>query len=154
SESYKPRRKAYLRLNPFYNEAESRKALFAVLERTPKQLDALLAYIKLSKSEPDVLKSLILETSGCGPGALKTLIDKEIFIKEDKVVSRLGAGNEDLLENFNLSDSQKIALEQINHNFAEKDVVLLHGITSSGKTQIYIRLIEQALNNGRQVLYL
>lgn len=154
SESYKPRRKSYLRLNPFYNETESRKALFAILERAPKQLDALLAYIKLSKAEPDVLKSLILETSGCGPAALKTLVEKEIFIREDKVVSRLGATDEDLLEDFKLSDSQTTALEQIEHNFKEKDVVLLHGITSSGKTQIYIRLIEQALSEGRQVLYL
>ena len=154
SERFKPRLKAYLSLNPIYEEPENRKALFQVLERAPKQLDALLAYLKLSKSDSKVLKSLVLEESGSGSSALKALIDKEILVQEDRVVSRLGAGAEEILANFSLSSSQQQAFDKIGEHFESKDVVLLHGITSSGKTQLYIRLIEQVLAAGEQVLYL
>ncbi|MGV3508734.1 MAG: replication restart helicase PriA, partial [Sphingobacteriaceae bacterium] len=154
SERYKPRRKAYIYLNPIYNEAESRRALFQVLERAPKQIDILLTYLKLSKHEPKVLKSQILEESGIGSSVLKSLLDKEIFIQEDKVVSRLRAEELDVTDNFSLSESQQKAIENIEQQFSAKDVVLLHGITSSGKTQVYIRLIEEVLAKGKQVLYL
>lgn len=154
SDRYKPRKKAYILLNPLYLEAENRKALFQVLERAPKQLDALLAYIKLSKDGPEVLKSVLLEESECGASALKTLLDKEIFVQEDKVVSRLTTGEQEADNTYELSDSQKKAFTEIEKQFASRDVVLLHGITSSGKTQLYIKLIEEAVLKGRQVLYL
>lgn len=154
SERYRPRRKAYLHLNPLYHEPESRKALFQVLEKAPKQLDALLAYLKLSKTGPEVLRSLILEESASGSSALKSLIDKEVLIQEDKVVSRLQIEEQDIEENFSLSKIQQSAFDSIRQQFVSKDVVLLHGITSSGKTQIYIRLIEDALSKSNQVLYL
>jgi primosomal protein N' (replication factor Y) (superfamily II helicase) len=153
-ERYKPRLKAYLSLNRFYNEPDNRRALFDVLERAPKQLDALLAYIKLSKEGPSVLKSLILEEAGCGNASLKALIDKGIFVQEDKAVSRLTVGEVAETGEFNLSVLQEEALENIRGQFASKDVVLLHGVTSSGKTQIYIRLIEEAIARGENVLYL
>src|SRR5690606_14387490 len=92
--------------------------------------------------------------SGCGRGALKALLEKEIFIQEDRIVSRLDDGEEGMLQNFELSETQQKALESIKEQFEGKDVVLLHGITSSGKTQLYIRLIEEALEAGKQVLYL
>ncbi|MFD2164368.1 primosomal protein N' [Paradesertivirga mongoliensis] len=154
SDRYKPRKKAYILLNPLYLEAENRKALFQVLERAPKQLDALLAYIKLSKDGREVLKSVLLEESGCGASALKTLLDKEIFVQEDKVVSRLTTGEQEADNTYELSDPQKKAFTEIEKQFASRDVVLLHGITSSGKTQLYIKLIEEAVLKGRQVLYL
>ena len=154
SERFKPRRKAYISLNPLYNEAENRKALFQVLERAPKQLDALLAYIKLAKQSPVVLKTELLEASESGASALKTLIEKEIFFQEDKVVSRLSAEEADLATSFVLSDVQQKAFDAINEQFLSKDVILLHGITSSGKTELYIRLIEEVISRRDQVLYL
>jgi len=154
SDRYKPRRKAYIHLNSIYEEPETKKGLFEVLERAPKQLDALLTYFKLTKSNPQVLKSLILEESGCGVSALKTLVDKKIFVQEDKAVSRLTQGELEIEDDFSLSDSQQSAVDSIDQQFSHKDVVLLHGITSSGKTQIYIRLIEEILRKGQQVLYL
>ena len=154
SEKFKPRKKSFITLNPLYKEAASRKALFEVLERAPKQLELLLAYFKLEKQLAEIAKAELLETSGSGPSALKALIDKEVFIQEDKIVSRLSAEELETLHDFKLNDAQEIALAGIREQLKEKDVVLLYGETSSGKTQIYIRLIEQMLLEGKQTLYL
>ncbi|HEY0053941.1 MAG TPA: primosomal protein N' [Pedobacter sp.] len=154
SERFKPRKKAYISLNPLFAEAENRKALFQVLERAPKQLDALLAYLKIAKKSPLVLKTELLEASGSGSSAVKTLIEKEIFFQEDQVVSRLSAEEAELATAFVLSDLQQKAYDAVNEQLTSKDVVLLHGITSSGKTEIYIRLIEEVILSGDQVLYL
>ncbi len=154
AERYKPRQKAFISLNPFYNDAANRKALFEVLERSPKQLEAFLAYLKLSRASTPVAKKDILEESGCGNSPVKALIDKDVFVLENRTVSRLTEGDDMLLKDFSLSGEQQQALESIKQHFLEREVVLLHGITSSGKTQLYIRLIEAELQSGRQVLYL
>lgn len=154
SDKYKPRRRTFITLNPVYQNQELMKELFAILERAPKQSDALLAYIQLSRKQKHISKTELTEASGAGAAAIKALIDKEVFIADERIVSRLSIGEEELDENFVLSGSQRGALKSINEQFTQKDVVLLHGVTSSGKTQIYIRLIEQMLATGRQVLYL
>jgi primosomal protein N' (replication factor Y) len=156
SERYKPRKRTYLTLNPVYHNQESLKELFMILEkRAPKQADAVLAFIKLSRQQKAVSKSELIEESGSGDSSIKSLIEKEVFIAEEKNVSRLGyEDDEDQLSNFILSPAQEIALAYTQEQFLEKDVVLLHGVTSSGKTQIYIKLIEEMIATGRQVLYL
>jgi primosomal protein N' (replication factor Y) len=156
SERYKPRKRTYLTLNPVYHNQESLKELFMILEkRAPKQADAVLAFIKLSRQQKAVSKSELIEESGSGDSSIKSLIEKEVFIAEEKNVSRLGyEDDEDQLSNFILSPAQEIALADTQEQFLQKDVVLLHGVTSSGKTQIYIKLIEEMIATGRQVLYL
>jgi primosomal protein N' (replication factor Y) len=156
SERYKPRKRTYLTLNPVYHNQESLKELFMILEkRAPKQADAVLAFIKLSRQQKAVSKSELIEESGSGDSSIKSLIEKEVFIAEEKNVSRLGyEDDEDQLSNFILSPAQEIALADTQEQFLAKDVVLLHGVTSSGKTQIYIKLIEEMIATGRQVLYL
>ncbi len=154
-ERYKPLLKPFISLNPFYKEDEANfKQLFEVLERAPKQLDALLAYITLSKHHTEVSKQDLLEHSHCGQAAIKTLIDKEIFVVKKKPVSRLQDDSDDLVLNFKLSTAQNVAIDNIEEEFTTKDVVLLHGVTASGKTQVYIKLIEKAIENGGQVLFL
>ena len=153
-ERYKPRKKVFIQLSPEFNDAENRKALFEILERAPKQLDALLAYIKLSREEKDITRELLQEQSGCSVAVIKGLVEKGVFIQENRIVSRLNAEEVSLLKNFELSEGQQEVLSSIRSQFEEKDVVLLHGVTSSGKTLLYIRLIEEAINKGRQVLYL
>ncbi len=153
-ERYKPRKKAFLTLNPVYKDSENLRALFGVLEKAPKQLDALMAFIKLNKDKPEISKGEILETGNCGEAAIKALTDKQIFLKEDKVISRLPEAEIEELKNFELSELQAQEYESINIQFETKDVVLLHGITSSGKTLIYIRQIERVIKTGKQVLYL
>lgn len=153
-EKYKPLLKSYITLNPFYKEEGNFRQLFEVLERAPKQLDALLTYIKLSKSGIEVSRQILLEESNCGQGALKALLDKEIFALQKKAVSRLDDENDDEILNFKLSAAQETALSAIKTSFDTKDVVLLHGVTASGKTQVYIKLIEEAIAQGGQVLFL
>jgi len=156
SERYKPRKRTYLTLNPAYHNQESLKELFIILEkRAPKQADAVLAFIKLSRQQKAVSKNELIEESGSGDSSIKSLIEKEVFIAEDRNVSRLGYDeDDDQLSNFILSQAQEIALAEVQKQLKEKDVVLLHGVTSSGKTQIYIKLIEEMVATGRQVLYL
>ena len=153
-EKYKPLLKSFVALQPFYNDEENLKQLFSILERAPKQLNALLAYLKLSKRQTTISKQQLLEESACGTAALKTLVDKEIFAVYKRPVSRLLENTEDFVLNFELSEAQNKALQQIEDGFLTRDVMLLHGVTASGKTQIYIKLIEKAIENGGQVLFL
>ncbi len=151
---YKPKTRAMISLHPEYTDPENLKALFSALERSPKQLDALMGYLQLSRGQKLVAKKELLESSQCGPSAIKSLLDKEIFVAGEQVVSRLSMDEQEFLLSFVLSDTQQQALDSIRHQFLEKEVVLLHGVTSSGKTLVYIRLIEEMIATGRQVLYL
>ncbi|WDF81420.1 primosomal protein N' [Mucilaginibacter sp. KACC 22773] len=156
SERYKPRKRTFIALNPVYNNPDNLRELFPILEkRAPKQADALLAYIKLSRTQKAVTKNELIEESGAGESSIKSLIEKEILFAVEKNVSRLHFEEDlDAITNFDLSDQQTEVLESIGRQFLEKDVTLLHGVTSSGKTQLYIRLIEEMMRNDRQVLYL
>lgn len=153
-EKYKPLLKSFVSLAPFYQEEEHLKELFSILERAPKQLNALLTFLKLSRQQTTIPKQQLLEESDCGPAAFKTLLDKGIFVVDKRPVSRLKEQDDDFVLNFELSEGQQQALTQIETGFEEKEVVLLHGVTASGKTQIYIKLIEKALEKGGQVLFL
>src|SRR3569833_1897562 len=155
SERYKPRKKTFLTMNPVYNDPDNLRELFPILEkRAPKQADALLAYIKLARTQKDISKAELADESDACDASIKSLIEKEIFVAEERNVSRLYIDEDEFSENFQLNENQKIALTDIKDQFKEKDVVLLHGVTSSGKTQLYVRLIEEMINSGRQVLYL
>jgi primosomal protein N' (replication factor Y) len=153
-EKYRPLLKSFITLHPFYQEEEHLKELFGQLEKAPKQLDALLSYIKLSRQGQVVSKQQLLEDSGCGPAPLKSLQEKNVFVLEKRPVSRLKENDDDFVMNFELSTDQQRALAEIEAGFEEKDVVLLHGVTASGKTQVYIKLIERAIEKGGQVLFL
>ncbi|MDB5131574.1 MAG: priA [Mucilaginibacter sp.] len=155
SDRYKPRTRTFITLNPLYHDQENLKELFIILEkRAPKQADAVLAYIKLSRYQKTVSRNELIEESGAGAASIKSLVEKEVFIAEDKNVSRLYYDEDEACNNFELSEQQRQVLQHIGEEFRQKDVVLLHGVTSSGKTQIYIRLIEEMTASGRQVLYL
>jgi len=155
SDRYKPRTRTFITLNPVYHNQENLKELFIILEkRAPKQADAVLAYIKLSRHQKSITKNELIEESGAGDSSIKSLIEKGILIAEEKNVSRLYYEEEDVFDTFELSEQQQGVLKHIGEELTQKDVVLLHGITSSGKTQVYIRLIEEMINTGRQVLYL
>ncbi len=156
NEKYRPRKRTYLTLNSLYHDQEKLKELFGILERrAPRQADAVLAYIKLMRNHSSVTKSDLMDAAEVNSQVIKSLIDKEIFFAEDKNVSRLYFEEQQTPATFELNEAQHSAVETIKQQFSDnKDVVLLHGVTSSGKTQVYIRLVEEAIIAGKQVLYL
>ena len=155
-ENYKPKLVRYIRLHPKYDSDQGLNDLLDVLKNANKQKEIVLTYFQLSASEkkrPIAVKQLV-ESSGATSAVVKALIDKEIFedylIQEDRV-NFTGESNSDQLQ---LSEVQQKAFEEIKTNLLEKEVCLLHGVTSSGKTEIYIKLIEDYLVQEKQVLYL
>jgi len=154
SERYKPKKKNFLILNAEYGDENGKRELLDSLNRAPKQQDAVLAYLQLSKTTTEVTRQAIMEAVGCGAGSITSLIDKGVFLVKEKVVSRFEGEDIELTAAFSFNTDQQEAFDRINELFCKKDVVLLHGVTASGKTQLYIRMIEQAMAEGKGALYL
>jgi len=155
-ENYKPKLVRYIRLHSQYESNEGLNDLLDALKSANKQKEVVLTYFQLSASEkkkPISVKKIV-EASGSTSAVVKALIDKEIFeeylLQEDRV-NFSGESNDGQLR---LSEAQQKAFEEIKTNFQEKEVCLLHGVTSSGKTEIYIKLIEDYLATEKQILYL
>ncbi|OXA69114.1 primosomal protein N' [Flavobacterium aquidurense] len=154
-ESYKPKLVRYVKLHAKYESDNGLGELLEVLKSANKQKEIVLAYFQLMASEkkPITVKKLV-EISNSASATVKALIDKEIFeeylLQQDRVSFSGQATEKQLL----LSEPQEAAFTAIRNSFAEKEVCLLHGVTSSGKTEIYIKLIEEYLATGKQVLYL
>jgi len=154
-ESYKPKLIRYVKLHSKYESDEGLGQLLEILKSANKQKEIVLAFFQLRASEkkPITVKKLV-EISKSTSTVIKALIEKEIFeeyfLQHDRI-SFDGKASEKQLQ---LSDAQEGAFTAIKDNFLEKEVCLLHGVTSSGKTEIYIKLIEEYLATGRQVLYL
>ncbi|PVH24053.1 replication restart helicase PriA [Sphingobacterium corticibacter] len=153
-QKYKPKVKTFFTLSSLYSDSEGKRLLLDSLNRAPTQQDAVLAFMQLQKQGGEITRQDIMEASGCGSSAITALIDKGVFDVKEKVVSRFQGTDIVLQKDFTFSTPQQQAYDQINEFFEEKDVVLLHGVTASGKTQLYVRLIEKALAQGQQVLFL
>src|SRR5690606_20925772 len=124
------------------------------LNRAPKQQDAVLAFFQLSRAGTHISRKDLMEAAGVGAGPISALIEKGVFEVQERVVSRLGGVDVEIEGQFTLSGAQEQALKEIQTVFAQQDVALLHGVTASGKTQLYIRLIEEAIAAGKRALYL
>lgn len=156
-QTYAPKKETYVLLNPKYdNEEELEKLLNEDkrLQRAEKQMELLLSYLFLMKTTGEVTKSELLKKSNATDAQLKGLADKSILILEKRNVDRLAYLPKDVKIDFELSAAQEKALAEVRNSFTEKQVCLLHGVTSSGKTNIYIKLIEEYVRKGRQVLYM
>jgi primosomal protein N' (replication factor Y) len=117
-------------------------------------MELLLAYLHLSKTEGEVTKSTLLKKSGASESQLKGLVDKKILWIEKRSIDRIQYLPKDIRIDFELTGGQATALSDTHESFKSKPVCLLHGVTSSGKTLIYIKLIEETIRQGKQVLYL
>jgi primosomal protein N' (replication factor Y) len=154
-ESYKPKLIRYVKLHSQYETNEGLEQLLEVLKSAHKQKEIVLSYFQLTAIEkkPVTVKKLT-EVSGSTTSVVKALIEKEIleeyFLQHDRVSYEGKASEKQLL----LSEPQQAAFDSIKSNLSEKEVCLLHGVTSSGKTEIYIKLIEEYLSSGKQILYL
>ena len=153
-ETYVPKKESYVLLDPVYLEEAKLAHLINEWTRAPKQLDLLLAFLHLQKTEGDVIKSALLKKSGASDAQLKGLTEKNILRVEKRQVDRLKSLPREISIDFELSVAQQEALSSIHHSFEKSNVCLMHGVTGSGKTQLYIHLIEQQIRKGKQVLYL
>ncbi len=154
-EAYKPKLTAYVRLHPEYeNEAKMHEALDD-LNRAPKQRELLLTYFGLKAKTPKAISvSDLQKRADASSAQFKALVKKGIFESYKLQRDRISYDGDDSIETKELNEHQIKALSQIKEEFLEKEVCLLHGVTSSGKTEIYVNLIEEVLKTGKQVLYL
>lgn len=155
-ETYKPKRETYVHLHAdYHNEANLEKLLNEWSKnKAPKQLELLLAYLHLLKTEGEVTQGELLKKANATAAQLKGLADKNILRLEKRSVDRMPSLPRDINIDFQFTPAQATAFDEIQQAFAEKEVCLLKGVTSSGKTEIYMRLIEQYIRQGKQVLYM
>lgn len=165
-ENYKPRTETYIDLcEPLRNEQSLNVAL-DLLKRARNQREALMHFLRISHwetiegtqtAEPvvDITREELMNVSRCSYAVIKSLVERKILFTYEREVGRLNDHGEEHLENVKrLNEAQQEAYNQIVFQFLKKNVVLLHGVTSSGKTEIYIHLIKKALEEKKQVLYL
>ncbi len=154
---YAPKKDTYILLNPKYHDEANLEKLLnedKKLQRAEKQMELLLAYLYFIKTEGEVTKAQLLKKANATDSQLKGLIDKNILTAEKRNVDRIVFLPKDIKVDFELTESQQNCLNSIQQSFKEKPVCLLHGVTGSGKTEVYIKFIEQVIKKGKQVLYL
>ncbi len=155
NETYKPKLIRYVRLHTKYSSSESLNELLVTLKNATKQREIVLSYFQLSASfkKPITVKHLV-ETANSTSAIVKALVDKEIFEEYYLQEDRVNFDKNKKENQLQLSQAQQKAFDELLQNFETKEVNLLHGVTSSGKTEIYIKLIESYLASEKQVLYL
>ena len=168
-EKFKIKTESHIKLHEDFEDEEKLKLLFDEMGRAPKQVELLLAFTQLERKSKFIKKSELLALSKADASVLKRLVDKKIFLEFKVEVSRLGSFQTAEVESAALSEDQQRALNEINQWFRPEhaittenpetersgvNVVLLHGVTSSGKTNVYIEKIKELLSQDKQVLYL
>ena len=154
---YKAKYERYVRLsNAYRDDAAMHELMDSLSKRAYKQLELLMAFLVLGGSaDNDVLVPELLKKANASSNIMSAMIDKGIFETYQKRVSRLKEFKALTdVDTIVFTEKQQQAFDEIHNGFEEEKPVLLHGVTASGKTEIYIKLIQEAINEGRQVLYL
>jgi len=154
-EKYKPKLVRYVKLTSEYSYEVNLKLLLDELSKAPKQREVVMNLFSISaKTKKPVKVSDLSKESDASSAIIKTLIDKGIFEEYYIQTDRVQFSGGETEDSKQLNHYQQNALLEINQSFEIHDITLLHGVTSSGKTEIYVKLIEQAISIGKQVLYL
>ena len=155
-EQYKPKLVRYVKLGSPYKSEDRLEELLNSLTRAPKQSQVVLSLFQLQATDKKPIKVTDLErASGSSKAVIKTLIDKGILEEYHIQTDRVNyGGTTDDFDLKTLNEHQQKALQEIHESFDNKKVTLLHGVTSSGKTEVYVKLIEDCINAGKQALYL
>ena len=153
-ETYKTKKETYVVLNAEFEVEDKLSELLNNWSRAPKQMELLLAYLHLRKTEGEVTKSALLKKSGATDAQLKGLEEKNIVRLEKRSIDRVRSLPQDIQIDFNLTPAQETVFLGIQEQLLDKQVCLLHGVTSSGKTMVYIKLLEAYIKDGKQALYL
>lgn len=156
---FAPKKQTFIRLSETYKDEEKLQTVFDGFRRAKKQEHLLLCFLELSHALNPVLarelsKKELLESSGCSSAILDGVLKRGVLESYEKEVGRLQVPICRLQSLNPLSAAQEKAYGEIHEIFRVKEVCLLHGVTSSGKTEIYVRLIDEVLRMRRQVLYL
>ena len=159
ADTYKPKKEKIVKLTDWAIEEDNlRQVMDELGKRAHKQLELLMAFIGLVgfplSHSSQVVQQVLLAKAGVSVSILKTLVEKAIMQIEERDVSRILPVLSETITMVELSPHQQVAYDSIIQQFEQKEVVLLHGVTSGGKTEVYIRLMERCLEEGKQVLYL
>ena len=159
ADGYRPKTETYIRLTPKFRNEQALHIALDMLQRAPSQQKAFIDFLDLSMDNGSAIDCQLtrdeLLNQGHSLPTITALVKRGLLETYEQEVGRLNHGGEPHLENIKpLSPVQQDAYNQIQFSWLKKNVALLHGVTSSGKTEIYIHLIRQALEQKKQVLYL
>lgn len=151
---FKPKTEQRIRLTKRVQDAIAKNLIEQSLSRAPRQKRLFNTFLQLTQNGEEVSRHKLIEIAEVTPNICKELIDKGIFECYEVEIGRLQRIHDAITPPNALNDAQQKALDNINDCFKQKNVTLLHGVTSAGKTEVYIHLITQALERGEQVLYM
>lgn len=156
-QKFKPKTEVIYSLADWLKDESELQETFNALNRAQKQLDALMQFLQLSRSGKQkgiANRQVLISDYGVSGPALDQLVKKGILVKGTQEVTRLVDKDAWAVKEVELTENQQSVFDELKQVYTEKDAALLHGVTSSGKTEIYIKFIQERIENGGQVLYM